>query len=238
MWSRAVNLKVCVDLSTTKFLRAFQLHVFEFGVPQYCFSDLGTQLVAGGNIILDFLKDPMTQNYFQENNVKPMSFDHYFKGRSELGSLVESMVKQTKRLIYGSVKKQVLSMRDFEFHVCQVIHVINRHPIAFQESLRESTDPDLPEVITPEILLKGQQLVSLNVIPQLNIDDIEDWVPAGVSLIKQRFSKLQRARKELIKIYNEEFLKTLIHQAMDKTDRYKPTLHHSVNPGDIVLIKE
>ena len=132
MWFWAVNLKVCIDLSTTKFLRAFQLHVFEFGAPQYCFSDLGTQLVAGGNIILDFLKDPMIQNYFQENDIKPMSFHHHFKGRSELGSLVESLVKQTKRFICGSVKKQVLSMRDFEFHLCQVIHVINRRPIAFQ----------------------------------------------------------------------------------------------------------
>ena len=80
--------------------------------------------------------------------------------------------------------------------------------------------------------------MSLNVVPELNIDDIEDWVPAGVSLIKRRFFKLQKVRKELIKIYNEEFLKILIHQATDKTDRYKPTLHHSVNPGDIVLLKE
>ena len=57
MWSRAINLKVCINQSVTEFLRAFQLHIFEFGLPQLCISDLGTQLTAGANTIKDFLKD-------------------------------------------------------------------------------------------------------------------------------------------------------------------------------------
>ena len=62
-WSRAINLKIYYDLSDTEFLRAFQLHCFEFGIPQNCYSDLGTQLVAGANVITDFLKDLETLNY-------------------------------------------------------------------------------------------------------------------------------------------------------------------------------
>ena len=41
MWSRAINLLVCTDLTTKEFLRSFQIHCFEFGVPQKCVSDLG-----------------------------------------------------------------------------------------------------------------------------------------------------------------------------------------------------
>jgi hypothetical protein len=37
LWSRAINLKFCLDLSVKKFLKflwAFQLHSFEFGLPE------------------------------------------------------------------------------------------------------------------------------------------------------------------------------------------------------------
>ena len=87
-WSRAVNLKICRSLNVPDFLRAFQLHVFEYGIPQLCISDLGSQLVAGSNIISSFLSDPETQLYFEEKNVKPISFQQYAKGASQLGSLV------------------------------------------------------------------------------------------------------------------------------------------------------
>ena len=62
----------------------------EFCVPELCLSDLGSQIVAGANIICDFIKDVDTQNYFKEQGIKPLKFDHYFKGCNELGSLVES----------------------------------------------------------------------------------------------------------------------------------------------------
>ena len=40
------------------------------------------------------------------------------------------------------------------------------------------------------------------------------------------------------KIYTQEFLGTLIAQAVDKKDRYKPLTHKHIKEGDIVLIKE
>ena len=40
-WSRAINLKICRSLDVPEFLRAFQTHCFEFGIPQLCVSDLG-----------------------------------------------------------------------------------------------------------------------------------------------------------------------------------------------------
>ena len=50
-FTRAVNLKVCNNLTVEEFLRSFRLHVFEYGLPKFCVSDLGLQLVADGNII-------------------------------------------------------------------------------------------------------------------------------------------------------------------------------------------
>ena len=33
LWSRAIHLKICLDLTTKEFLRAFQLHSYEYGIP-------------------------------------------------------------------------------------------------------------------------------------------------------------------------------------------------------------
>ena len=56
MWSRAINLKVCLDITMIEFLKAQQLHIFEFGVPESCISDLGSQLTAGANLLNDFFE--------------------------------------------------------------------------------------------------------------------------------------------------------------------------------------
>ncbi|XP_068218822.1 uncharacterized protein [Palaemon carinicauda] len=237
-WSRAVNLKICRSLNVAEFLRAFQLHCFEYGIPQLCISDLGTQLVAGGNTITSFISDPQTQLYFEENNVKPLSFQQYFKGCSELGSLVEVCVKMVKRLMFGAIKNFILTYVDFEFLVCNIVHLINRRPIAFKEAVRAETD-NVPEPITPEQLVRGYELTSLNLIPNLQPLSVEDpeFDPDNKA-ISQNYVKLCKIRQTLIETYHNEFLGTLIQQAVDRKGRYRPVTHKLLKVGDVVLIKE
>ncbi len=242
LWSRAINLKLCMNLTTQEFLRAFQLHSFEYGIPQLVLSDLGSQLVAGANIISDFLKDHEAQSYFEENNVKPIKFEQYFKGCNKLGSLVESCVKATKRLIYGSIRNNVLECREFEFIVGQTVHLINRRPVAFKDGLRDNSGEYVPDPITPESLIHGHNLVSLNMIPYLQSDPEPDPYLISsedpVSLIKNSFSKLKKVRSKLIESYNSEFVGQLIDQAVNSPGRYKPVKHKKLQKGDIVLLKE
>ena len=116
--------------------------------------------------------------YFEDSGVSPISFDQYYKGNSALGSLVESSVKLTKRLIFGAIRNYVLDIRDFEFIVYQTINLVNKRPIAFKDSLRDPSVDEFLNVITPENLLKGHNLVSINLIPNLQPsitrDDL-DW---------------------------------------------------------------
>ena len=114
-WTRAVNLVLCHDLSLKEFLRTFQIHCYGYGLPQLFVSDLGSQLTAGINVLKDFLNDPEVDKYFSYNHVKPITFQQYFKGCSELGSLVEVMVKMVKRLIFGSIKNNILNILQFTF---------------------------------------------------------------------------------------------------------------------------
>ena len=198
LWSRAITLKVCTDLSTKEFLRALQLHCFEYGMPELCLSDLGTSFVAGANIITDFLKDPDTKTYLEEQGIKSLSFEQYFKGHHPLGGLVEVCVKMVKQLMNCSIKNYVLNFREFEFIVAQTIHLVNRRPIAFQEGLRDTGGDTLPDVITPEKLIHGYDLVSLNIIPGLQPDPKydPDWLVSSdiVDNVNDSYKKLKKVR--------------------------------------------
>ena len=146
------------------------------------------------------------------------------------------------KLFYGAVRNNVLERPDFELLVAQTTHLINKRPVAFQDSLRETNSKnEMPEVITLELLLKGTNLVSMNVIPALDdIDDDPEWIsPSDKYLtIRQEFTKLRKTRNNLSEMYNNEFLQNLIKQSTDKNDRYKPIKHEILKKGDIVIIKE
>ena len=61
------------------------------------------------------MNDAETQIYLESFGIKQFRFDHFYKGKSELGSLVETCVKLTKQLLYKSMGRNILSFRDFEF---------------------------------------------------------------------------------------------------------------------------
>ena len=167
-------------MSVETFLRALQLNSFELGVPELCLRDQVSQLIAGGKIIEDLLNDKDTPAYFSANNIKPLSFQHYYKGHNELGSLVEICVKITKRLIESSICNMILNYLSFEFLIQNVVHIVNKRPTALKEYLRNNdTNEDVPSPIAPEILLKRYELNSLNIVPQLHPLPVSDpdWIP-------------------------------------------------------------
>ena len=237
LWSRAVNLKVCRNADVAGFLEAVQLHCFEYGIFEYCVSDLGSQIQSGANIISSFLSDFDSIKYLEENGIKKVTFQHYSKGNSSLGSLIESLVKQVKYLIKKSIGSIVLDYFEFHFLIVKVVHLVNKRPISFKDGLR-SLDPDqVPTIITPELLLKGYETVSVNVIPPLQQVE-EEYIPGGNDCVRDVYGKLRKVRENLIDFYHSEFLATLITQAVDKKERYKPVQHRPLKPGDIVLLAD
>ena len=237
LWSRAINLEICYSLNMDSFLKALQSHILTHGLFELCLSDMGSQIVSGANKIKSFiLNDSEVHHFFKHNNIKTPEFDQYFKGKHELGSLVEICVKLSKRLIFGSIRNLVFDVPSFNFIIKQTINLINRRPIAFRESLRDNNIYHLPEVITPEQLIYGRTLTSMNIIPELQDIDSVDLVNLDKD-IPSAFDKLVSARQRLIKLYNGEFLQNLITQATNQTNRYMPRKHHKLKEGDVVLLK-
>ena len=239
LWSRAINIKISLDLTTKEFLRSLQLHCFEYGVSSLILSDMGSSFLAGADIITNFLDDQTVKSYLESNNMQSLSFEHYYKGCNKLGSLVESCVKLTKRLLSASIKKNVLDFHDFEFAVMEARHIVNRRPIAFKEALR---DPDLgvPKCITPESLIHGHDLQSVNLIPPLQPVNFENLDPNydPVQGVHDSYKKLRKVRENLIKIYNEEFLYKLLDQSVNEKSRYEKVTHKGLEVDDLILLKE
>ena len=238
MWSRAINLELCIDLSVEEFIRGFQLHCFNHGVPGACTSDLGSQLVAGANILRSLMNDAETQIYLELFGIKQFRSDHFFKGKSELGSLVESCVKLTKQLLYKSIGRNILSFRDFDFIMQKTIMLVNKRPVAFKNINCDLDQLDNFQPITPENLIRGCNLPMLNFVGGQSDDDQDpDWLPDS-NYIQTAKLKFEKVRLRLVKLYNEYFLQNLISQAVNKKDRYIKVKHNSVNIGDIILIKD
>ena len=193
-------------------------------------------------MVTNLLNDFTAQQYFRDNNSEVTSFDHYYKGCHELGSVVESCVKMTRRLLSGSFGKNVLEIREFEFVVAHCNHLVNRRPVAFKESLRDCNVNSVPQQITPEMLIHGRELISANMIPALEPIPQDEYNPGNsdefVTDVRDSYCKLRTVREKLVELYNNEFVVHLIHQATNDAQRYTPVSHDNLDIGDLVLIKE
>ena len=237
LFSRAVELEVCQTLNVADFLRAIQNHCFKWGIFENCISDLGSQIQAGAHLIKTFLSDFETKKFLSSNGIKEIKFQHYAKGNSSLGSLIESCVKQVKYLVYKSIKTTILDFFDFQFLIQKTVHMINKRPVAFGESLRSLPPDQVPMCVTPEMLLRGFDSISLNVIPQLQpIEDEYDPSNDKPDAIRLQYEKLRKVRERLVDYYHSDFVTNLISQAVDKPDRYKPVFHKPLKVGDVVLL--
>jgi hypothetical protein len=144
-----------------------------------------------------------------------------------------------KYLIYKSIRNVVLNISEFEFLIAKVISLINKRPVAFKEVLRSLPREDVPSPITPEISLRGYETLALNVVPDLQPVQNDDYVPGShQSNIKPNYERLRKVRERFIDLYHSEFLTTLVSQAVDKPDRYRPVLHKDLKPGDVVLLTD
>ena len=236
LFTRAVHMIVSRDLSTDEFLIAFQKFVYTYGLPAEVYSDLGTSIVSGGNVIKEFLKDYKSKLFMAEKGIKELQFEQYYAGNSSLGGVVESMVKLAKRLIFGSIKNNVIDYFQFESLVVEINHLINKRPVAFENALRDTSEI-VPRTITPELLLHGYDLPTINCVPNFQPSDQSD-PDYGQPKIKDAHAKLQKIRENLIEIYQNEFLAKLFDQAIDDKDRYKPKRHQKLKINDIILLKE
>ena len=99
----------------------------------------------------------------------------------------------------------------------------------------------IPDPITPELLLRGYDLLLVNLIPELQNcpEPYSDRIYSNqTSKIKSNLSKLSKVRENLINIYHNKFLVALVNQALAVKSCYKPVNHFDLDIDDLVILKE
>lgn len=137
-------------------------------------SDNGSPISSCIPQIKSFLDDEEVRNFLRTRNIKVLNFKPYPPGASFLGGFVESLVKQVKNTIYGSISRNILTYDHFYFLVRECNMLINKRPVGYKKLL---TNPDIDPsvtVITPEKLLKGYDVPSISIVPHLNGENPND----------------------------------------------------------------
>lgn len=248
MWSRGVNLLICKNINAESFINAFQIHVYDFGYPEKILSDAGSPIVKSFDLIKSFLNDNEVINFLKENNINALQFSTYPPTSSFLGGIVESLVKQIKNMVYSTISKNVLNDDQFYLLVKEINMLINKRPLAFKPLLNNNDiDPSVPQMLSPELLLKGYDVPCVVVAPHLHIsesfdDEDPDWVPHNEKTDEERlfknFKKFKKVKSKLHSIYHHEFLSNLRDLSTNRQGRYKPKDHVKLQINDIVAIKQ
>ena len=223
LFTRAVSLYVCLGLDVESFLYALQLNVLEYGMVQEFISDNQPSFVAGLNHVSGILDDIQIKNYFKIHDMKQLKFLPYPSGASFLGGAVEYIVKQVKHVLTAGINKHKLLLREFEFLVAEARVLISKRPIGFKNISVKEVDPEYQFAITPELLLRGYEVPSLNILPGFNDpEETEnlDWSPNSSKVFKD-FKLLNVTRSKIFDIYEQEFLRNLEAQATNLPNRYK-----------------
>ena len=243
MFTRSVRLHVCPSLDTASFLYALQTHIFEFGIPEAMGGDNEASFDLGFRMTSDFLDQKEIDEFLKENNIAKLSYKPYPSRASHLGGSVETLIGQVKRVLYASIGKRLLNLRQFQFVVSEAQSLVNKRPIAYKEALSSGRVEDLNQlVITPETLIRGYEAPTFNILPHLSSDELKDktWnsdKPASTDELVEYFHSFSRARNELYELYEKEFLRNLEKQATNKQTRYKRKVQPLVESGDLVAIR-
>ena len=241
MFTRAVNLIVANDCTTNSFLIALQLHVFEYGIMSLIISDNQPSFNAGTTYVREVMSTTEIQNFLKQNNVEKLTHENYPSGASFLGGAVESMVGQVKNILYSSNEHRKLTKDQFQFVVAEAKALVNKRPIAFKNSLSDNNVEDSPCTITPEVLLKGYEVPSFNILAQDRDEDASDisWEPSTSNQQKlfESFQEINKVRNNIYNLYESEFIQTLEKQATNKANRYKNSNQSPLQIGDLVAIK-
>jgi len=242
MFSRAVNLVYCRNIDNISFLMALQEHIFDYGMPRSIVSDNGSPIVSSVNIIQKYLmEDRDVKNYLTEHNIDVLDFSPYPADASHLGGVVESLVKQVKYMVYGTIARNILPVDQFRFLVKECNMLINKRPVALKASVRDSDVNCDSFALTPEMVVRGYEVPSLSVIPHLNeecSDSYSPYVRTSDKALFDVFSSLRRARKNLNSDYYEEFLSVLRDQGEGKQFNYKKRSNVPLTVGDYVAVRQ
>ncbi|XP_033979973.1 uncharacterized protein LOC117477426 [Trematomus bernacchii] len=216
MSTRAVHIELIESMSTDSFINALRRFFSVRGPAKLLRSDRGTNFVGASKELRINTDDTLIRKYLQE---KGCSWVFNPPHASHMGGSWERLIGVARRILdamllqTGPVR---LTHEVLSTFMAEVMAIINARPL-----VSVSTDPDMPAVLTPSMLLT--QKMSAVSAPPGNFDTAQ--------LLGKQWKQVQCLADTFWKRWKGEYLSTL--QSRRKWTQDKP----NVKEGDVVLLK-
>jgi hypothetical protein len=215
MATKAVHFELVSDLSTSAFIAALKRMSSRRGKPSHMYSDNGTNLVGGNNVLQQELAE--IQQIFSDDlltEVNEMSIQWHFNCPAwpHAGGEWESQVKGLKYHLRRVIGEQKLTYEEFYTILTQIEGCMNSRPLC-----AVSEEPDDLEYLTPSHFLNSGPILTI-------LDTEHDE--------RTRWYRIQKIHQDLWKRWQSEYLSQLSVRSKWK----HPQANLKIN--DIVIIHE
>ncbi|XP_039475121.1 uncharacterized protein LOC120442556 [Oreochromis aureus] len=218
MSTRAVHIEVIESLDTSSFINSLRRFFAIRGPSEHLYSDCGTNFV-GACKELEFQKVLSKSEVQRYTNNRGCTWHFNPPHSSHMGGAWERMIGVARRILDSMLMHTPSSSLTHEVLctlMAEVTAIINSRPL-----VSVSSDPDVPQILTPAMLLTQKQSVP---------------PPPGTftekDLYKQQWRQVQRLADQFWNRWKREYLQTL--QLRRKWQESSPNIER----GDVVLMKD
>ncbi|XP_071368507.1 uncharacterized protein [Centroberyx affinis] len=212
--TRAVHIEVVESLSTSSFINALRRFTAIRGSAKLFRSDRGTNFVGACKELGIKTEDPELQSYLRDHGC---TWDFNLPHSSHMGGVWERMIGIARRILDAMLLKvhsPSLSHEVLVTLIAEVAAIMNARPL-----VPVSSDPDMPAVLTPAMLLTHTVSASPG---DLDFSD----------LYRKQWKQVQSLADSFWRRWRQEYLATL--QPRRKWQADQPNLQI----GDVVLLKD
>ena len=218
--TRAVHLETIEELSTTSFINALRRFMALRGQVVQFRSDRGTNFFGAVhelNIPSDLVEDPISKKYLDENYVtwvfNPPHASHF-------GGAWERMIGVSRRILDSLLldHKGPLTHDILTTFLMEVSAILNARPL-----VAVSTDPDAPQVLSPDMLLQTVRACSSTIdIPEFGTKDA----------LRSSWKCVQHLADQFWQRWHAEYMQSL------QTRQKWLTEGMQFKEGDVVLMRD
>lgn len=215
--TRAVHLELIESMSTSSFINAFRRFLAVRGPVQHLRSDRGTNFIGACRELQINTADPEIKGFLQDRGC---TWTFNAPHSSHMGGAWERMIGVARRILDGLLLKTSSTRLTHEVLtplMAEVMAIMNSRPLS-----PISTDTDIPQILSPAMLLTQKASVSPAPPGDFTMDHLH----------KNQWRQVQSLAYTFWKRWRQEYLTTL--QPRRKWSVNRPDLR----VGDIVLLKD
>ena len=228
--TRAINLEVVEDLSTSSFLQALRRHCSLFSTPRLILSDNAQTFKRAEKdlqTLLAHLDSPAIQNAFTYKRIRFL----YIPARSpHWGGVYERMIGLMKSTLKKVLGRSLVLLAELSTLIKEIQAVLNDRPLTV-------INPDVNELqpLTPNHLIFGFNITSL---PHPSLDS-DDYDPNFGD--RHAISRAQHYRTTLyrhfVQRFHNEYL-SFLREAHALHNNTRPLSKPLIKDGEIVLVAD